>query len=353
MKDLLTDKETATILGISRPSLYKIVKTFDSDLTGKWKLEEGKDFEFVTRNGRRSRRARRFTEAGVEAIAAYIEKDKNGFLDFIKELLTRRRIKRKKTLVSRRITQEFVESAEDFIIKNELAFVPKKSTIYILQTNGIGYKNTLDRLRKEGSAEGPEALEIDKHFVLIEEERLWSQKGIARMAINMREKSSVKKSRARTAWMDAVGLVVEDCFKREIKRLKAAPKNIDKAISAAKRATGETCEVTGRKRTQGNRLQLDGHHLFDRNTRPDLADLHENILVVEGNVHSDFHSWKGAGKCEPKDFLEYLDTCRLDLVDLDDSASARRYNKLVVRLENLQKNFKDNHLRYQGDLIRY
>ena len=37
------------------------------------------------------------------------------------------------------------------------------------------------------------------------------------------------------------------------------------------------------------------------------ADLIDNILVVEGSIHSEFHSWnKGREECCPKDFLDFL-----------------------------------------------
>tara|TARA_Y100000746_G_C15446313_1_gene425149 strand:- start:9 stop:1049 length:1041 start_codon:yes stop_codon:yes gene_type:complete len=346
MRELLTDKETAKILHKTTTSLYKTVDFFDSRDDDEWDLKEGEHFEFV-KGGDFAYRPRRFTEEGVEALARYYEeKGKVSIIDSVLDALFQRRIRRKRMLVSRRITQEFIEAVPPPEIKGELAFVQRKTTINILQTNGKGLNNSEERLFQAGSLDGQEGLEIDKHFALSEDgQKTWSQKGIASIAIDMSRNSRI--SKARKAWMDAVGDVVEDCFSTEVKRISAAPLRIEKVISAAKKSAGQRCQVSGKRKTRTSQIQLHGHHLFDQATRPDLADLHENILVVEGNIHSEFHSWKKKESCEPKDFLNFLSDVRLDLVDPENKAAARRYNKLVARLTKLQKNYEGNHLKYK------
>ncbi len=346
MRELLTDKETAKILHKTTTSLYKTVDFFDSRNDDEWELIEGEHFEFA-KGGDFAYRPRRFTEEGVEALARYYEETgKISIIDSVLDALLQRRIRRKRMLVSRRITQEFIEAVTPPEIKGELAFVQRKTTINILQTNGKGLNNSEERLFEAGSLDGQEALELDKHFALSEDgQKIWSQKGIASIAIDMRRNSRI--SKARKAWMDAVGDVVEDCFSTEVKRICSAPLRIEKVISAAKKSAGQRCQVSGKRKTRTNQIQLDGHHLFDKATRPDLADLHENILVVEGNIHSEFHSWKKKESCEPKDFLDFLSNVRLDLVDPENKAATRRYNKLVARLTKLQRNYEDNHLKYK------
>ncbi len=345
MRELLTDKETAKILRKTRTTLYKTVDFFDAHDDDEWELIEGEHFEFV-KGGDPAYRPRRFTEEGVEALARYYEeKFKISILESVLDALFQRRKRRKRMLVSRRITQEFIEAVPPPLIQGDLAFVQRKTTINILQTNGKGFNNSEERLFQAGSLEGQEGLEIDKHFALNEEsEKLWSQKGIASIAVDMSRNSRITK--ARKAWVDAVGEVVEDCFKTEVKRICAAPLRIEKVIDAAKKSSGYRCQVSGKRKTKTSQFQLHGHHLFDQATRPDLADLHENILVVEGNIHSEFHSWKKKESCEPKDFLNFLSEVRLDLIDPESNAASKRYNKLVARLTKLQKNYEGNHLRY-------
>ena len=342
-RDLLTDRETARILGKQINTLYKTVDFFDSDDKDEWDLVEGEHFEFTTRSG--DYRERRFYEEGVEALAEYFDRNTPGIIKLVGEALTHRRRKRKQMLVSRRITQELIESGSLLEVRGELGFVGRKTCINVLQTNGRGINNSIDRLSHSGMLDGEEGLEIEKHFLLSEVgEKIWSQKGLASMAIDMSHNSSINK--ARKAWVGAVGEVVEDCFKIEIKRLAAAPLRIDQAIAKAKRAVRDTCQVTGKKKARGKDLSLDGHHLFDKCNRSDLADFSDNILVVESSIHSDFHSWKGGSGCEPKDFLNYSSEIRGDLFDSSNSRSMERFNRLTVKLTQLQKNYENNHLRY-------
>ena len=108
MRDLLTDKETAKILGKRIDRLYKDVDYFDKYDDDEWELNEGEHFELVAKKG--IIKERRFYEEGVEALARYYEKDQSGILSIVIEALTHRRRRRKKMLVSRRITQELIES---------------------------------------------------------------------------------------------------------------------------------------------------------------------------------------------------------------------------------------------------
>jgi hypothetical protein len=344
MRDLLTDKETARILGKRIDTLYKTIDFFDSDDKDEWQLVEGEHFEFTTKTG--EYRERRFYEEGVEALAEYFDRNTPGLIKLVAEALTHRRRRRKQMLVSRRITQELIETGSLLEVRGELGFVSRKTCINILQTNGLGINNSIERLCQTGLLDGQEGLELEQHFLLSEEgERIWSQRGLASMAIDMCNNSSINKSRK--AWVGAVGEVVEDCFKSEIKRLAAAPLRIDKAIAKAKRAARDTCQVTGKKKARGKELSLDGHHLFDRHNRPDLADFHDNILVVESSIHADFHSWRGGGGCEPRHFLQYSSEIRGDLFDSSNSRAMERFNGLTVRLTQLQRNYENNHLRYR------
>lgn len=344
MRDLLTDRETAKILGKRVNSLYKIVDAFDANPDDEWDLVEGEHFEFIgapiaSENGKR---ARRFTEEGIEAIARYIEaKEKSGILNWFRDKLFQAKQKRKQLLVSRRITQEFMDVGGELVIQGDLAFVTRKTTVSILQTNYKGLNNSWERLRLAGTEEGEEALEQHKDFLENEERTLLiSQRGIARVARDMRTNSKITK--ARQAWIEAVGDVVEDCFRSEIKYL---TQGVDEAIKRAKRAAGNRCEVTGKKSSRHNHIDLAGHHLFDRCSRPDLADLPDNILVILPDLHREFHSWV-SDRCTPNDFLRFLETARADLFDPVNAMHRKRIQALTRRLKRLQQEREGSHLRY-------
>lgn len=349
MRDYLTDQETAKLLGKRIDQLYLIVDAFDAIPDDQWELSEGEHFEFVsTGTDPQGRRKRRFTEEGVEALARYLEStETQGLLKKILDKLTNWKTRRKQLLVSRRITQEFLTVGESLVFSGNRAFVPKKTTVAILQTNHKGFNNAWGRVRTAGQLEGSEAIELDKHFTLDDEKNLYfSEMGIARIAMDMKQNSTINQSRK--AWMDAVGEVVERCFQAEVKHLQAAPKRIDEAVKKAKRAAKWRCEVTGQSKKAHNSLELDGHHLFDRRNRPDLADATANILVLRPDLHDEFHSWKTSASCCPQDFIEFITVVRGDLFDPVNSRVMARHQRLVHRLMLLQANYENNHLRYHG-----
>jgi len=344
MRDLLTDTEAARILGKRRPQLYRIVDKFDQDPDDEWELEEGVHFEFAgpAVPGTDGKRPRRFTEEGIEALARYIEAhERSGLLQAVKERLFQVTKKRKQLLVSRRITQEFVEAGGTVEIRGQLAFVTRKSTVAILQTNYKCLGNSWERLRMAGTAEGEQALEIGKDFLESEERQLlFSQRGVAAVARDMRANSKITK--ARQAWIEAVGEVVESCFQAEIRYL---TDGAERAIKRAKSAAGHRCEVTGKKSSRQTRIDLAGHHLFDRSSRPDLIDLTDNILVIVPDLHRDFHNWK-PGACCPNDFLKFINSARSDLFDPVNSRSMTRLHNLTRRLNRLQNEREGDKLRY-------
>lgn len=344
MRDLLSDKETARILGKRIDRLYRIVDAFDADPDDEWNLEEGIHFEFSgpAVPGSTGKRPRRFSEEGIEAIARYLESnEQQGFLDWVRERLFQAKKKRKQLLVSRRITQEFIEAGGSIEIRGALAFVTRRSTVSILQTNHLGFNNAWERLRIAGTAEGEEALEINKDFLENDERQLLlSQRGIAAVARDMHRNSRITK--ARQAWIEAVGEVVESCFQAEIRYL---TEGADRAVKRAKAAAGHRCEVTGKKSSRQTRIDLAGHHLFDRTSRPDLVDLADNVLVILPELHRDFHSWK-PGPCCPNDFIKFISTARADLFDPVNSRSMARLHSLTRRLNRLQTEREGKNVRY-------
>lgn len=347
MRDYLTDRETAKILGKRIDSLYKIVDEFDRDPDDEWALEEGVHFEdagpgALNKDGQR-RRLRRFSEEGVEALARYVEAtEKTGVLGWFRERLFHAKKKRKQLLVARRVTQEFIDGVDDLVISGDLAFVSRRTTVAILQTNYQGLNNSWRRLRLAGTADGEDALQLDRDFIETDGRQiLISQKGIRRVADDMLKNSRITKSRQ--AWIQAVGEVAEGCIELEIRHL---TEGVSRAIERAKNAAGKRCEVTGVKTFRQRQIDLDGHHLFDRRSRPDLADFPDNILVLTGEIHREFHGWK-PGPCAPRDFLCYLETVRADLFDPVNARSLKRMQALTRRLNRLQVHEAEGRPRYR------
>ena len=202
MRELLADSESAKILGIKINQLYETVDFFDKYDDDPWDLVEGEHFEFIQSTG--DYQERRFTEEGVEAIAMDHEGDREGVVARVMEMFAHSKRKRKQMLVLRRITQELIEANGIVYASGELLFVDRRTSINVLQTNGLGINNAVERLVKSDSLDGQEGLEIEKHFVLDESgEKAWSQKGLASIDMDMKVNSAITKTRG--AWVSAVG----------------------------------------------------------------------------------------------------------------------------------------------------
>jgi hypothetical protein len=346
-RDAFSDKEAAKMLGITPSKLYRICDFFDSDPNDPWELIEGEFFEFEPGQARK----RRFYEEGVMALAKYLEETEGGgFLARLKEFFTHHRARVTRALVQRRIIQ-VTQDRSVLEIRGDLLFLQQRSVVRILGTNGRGMAGAVRRIQEESAGlDGAEGLEIDVHFADIDGggQRHWSQRGIARLARTMHDKGRITK--ARRAWVKAVADVAEDCFAVQRKLLESHEAKVKAAKERARKKAGR-CAVTQKKPSAADQspIELDVHHLFDSSSRPDLASLDENLLVITTALHRNFHKWMGSRSCEPQDFVDYL--LRNELTHFEGSVATRRQQeqrqqKLIHRLELLQARFEGNRLLY-------
>ena len=335
------------MLGIPVSKLYRICDFFDSDPDDPWDLNEGDFFEYEPGQARK----RRFYEEGVMAIAKYLEETEGGgFLARLKEFFTHHRARVTRALVQRRIIQ-VTQDRSSLVIRGDLVFLQQRSVVRVLGTNGKGMSGTLRRIDEESSGlDGAEGLEIDVHFADFEdaEGRHWSQRGIARLARTMQERGRITK--ARKAWVKAVADVAEDCFEVQRKVLESHEARVKAAMTRV-RNKAKHCAVTQQKPNAADRnpIELEAHHLFDAASRPDLAALEDNLLVISSALHRNFHKWMGSRPCDPKDFVDYL--LRNELTHFEGSPSTRarqeaRQQQLMHRLEMLQARYEGNRLLY-------
>jgi AraC-like DNA-binding protein len=335
------------MLGIPVTKLYGICRKFDGDLNDEWDLIEGEFFEYEPGQARK----RRFYEEGVMAIAKYLEKTEGGsFLARLKEFFTHHRVRVTRALVQRRIIQ-VTQDRSTLVIRGDLVFLQQRAVVRVLGTNGKGMAGTLRRIEEESAGlEGAEGLEIDIHFADFDDVkgRHWSQRGITRLARTMHERGRI--TEARKAWVKAVADVAEDCFEVQRKVLESHEARVNAAMGRA-RSKAKACAVTQQKPNEADRnpIELEVHHLFDAATRPDLAALDDNLLVISSALHRNFHKWMGKSPCEPKDFVDYLLHNELTHFEGSTSTSTRqqkRQQKLIHSLELLQARYEGNRLLY-------
>lgn len=338
---LMSAEETAKILGVTLNRLYKVCADFDKRNDDQWDLVEGIDFEWLNKQAK----TRRFYEEGAMAIAKYIqETDTSGIFGFlidnVIERLTNRRRRIREMLVRRRVIAE-VPSLEGIILRGDLVFIDRPRAIRILQTNGKGLNAAAKREQDNNSLDGREQFVPGEHYDEIDNAQYWSQRGLVRIATNMSE-NLVKKSRK--AWVSAVAEVYEDAIEQQRKYLESLDTKVQKAMTQAKTLAKGKCQVTLEKLKPHEPFDLHVHHLFDRATRPDIAALHENLLVMHEDLHNGFHRWH-KGKCEPKHFVEYLTT--VEAWRFETPQKLRYFHHITNRLEKLQKMFEGHYVKCQ------
>lgn len=334
--DLLSDDETAQILGIAKARLYNICAFFDEHKDDQWDLIEGEHFEWLSKNIG----TRRFYEEGAMAVAKFLEEtDTSGFfasfIDAVIERFTHRRKRTRQMLVRRRVIQEF-QDLSGVVVKGNLVFLERPRVIRILGTNGKGLNSASKREQENCGLKGREPMEIGEHFDTIDDIQHWSQRGLARIAQNMSENLGDK---ARKAWTEAVHEIIEDAVNQQKKYLDSFDARVKKAMDQAKAAANRKCQVSLVRQTPADPFDMHAHHLFDKATRPDLAAFHDNLLVMHKDIHCGFHNWHGSASCEPKDFVEYITT--VESWRFETKSMSEHMHKLINRLEKLQRDFEN------------
>ena len=331
---LIPDVETAKILNIKLKKLYYYCDRFDENSSDEWELIEGEHFEWLSKDIRK----RLFYENGAMAIAKYMQEKVQenrvlGFLDNVREALTNRRKKVRQQLVKRRIYSEFA-TLDDATVRGELVFLGRKQIIKILATNGKGLNYAIRREQENANLSGREPMEIGVHFDTIDRETQWSQRGVARIAQNMAENLQQK---SRRAWVDAVYEIVQDAVREQKLFLEGSKARVARTMKQAKEAARNTCQVTLKQRTAANPFNLAAHHLFDKSSRPDIADELSNLLVMQEEIHIGFHRCHGSKACEPSDFIDYITSVEIERFSTQ--KQQKHLTALVNRLERIQKTY--------------
>ncbi len=336
---LLSDQETAKILKIRINKLYEICSFFDDKQDDEWDLIEGEHFEWV----RKDVGKRKFYEAGAVAIAKYMytiadQRFLAGLVNEVIEAFTHRRKRIRRHLLRRKVAIEFA-SLNDAKITKELVFLARPKIIRILETNGKGLNASIRRIQDNDSLEGKQQLKPDEDYKVIDDLQHWSQRGIAKLAEDMTINHKKQRRSSRQAWTETAFEEIEDAIEKQREYLESSESRIRKAIDKAKRLADNRCQVSLKKRTPSHPFDLHAHHLFDKASRPDLADVLENLLVMHSEIHQGFHQWHGCESCEPRDFIEYL--LHAEGAIFESNKNAKNLDLIIHKLERVQSFFED------------
>jgi hypothetical protein len=330
----IKDKELGQALEISLENIYEICDFFDSDPNDDWELKENEHFQWSNK----SLGQRRFSPSGAFEICKYLEtKEQNKIWKRFRRWLTRRDARLRSMLVVKKIVEiiddvEFIDRSKSVIIQNDRAYLRPRYTRELL---GLGRRQ--DILNRAFEAEQKEVnrepLQIDKHFIIHEDQVCFAGAGIARIGENL---GTTLTQKHRREWCILVAEKTPFALKKVFEDYHDWEKKIKKAMDKAKKDANRQCQITWEKITPANPFNLAVHHVFDKNNYPHLATEPNNLIVMNDNLHKDFHIWMGGTKvsCTVEDLEKYIETFSTSLFPDDDGEKMTKTLMRIKRIKN-------------------
>lgn len=307
IKFTISHDELANALDVTPGKLLKTIEFFDSDPNDEWDLVPDKDYIVV----KKALDLRKFSDKGALKIAYYFDAHvKKGFVGKIKELITGRAKKLRRSLAQKIIQDEFHESYDKIVQANGRNFVHKQCLRRILETNGQTINKALDHLQKTDPLE----IEVDfikRNFSDPKKERqgeqLWfSGKGSFLVSKHISENL---KDKARKNQCEAVSAEIAKALKLLDDDLKTAKQRIAKAKEHARKRDKNTCQVRKIKPSAANHMGLTVHHLYSAQSHYHLVATLDNLITIDDLIHHEFHvSWMGGfdKPCTVQDFIDFI-----------------------------------------------
>jgi hypothetical protein len=327
----IRDNELAQALEVSLERIYEICELFDQDPDDEWELNEGEHFTWASH----SLKQRRFSPEGAYEICKYInENEGRNLLRRFRRWLNGRDERLKQLLVEKKFI-EVIDRSEALVFNGGRAYMRPRYTRQLL---GLGRRqDILNRAFQQEikTTTKAEPLQLEKHFIKEEDAVCFSGMGISRVSANL---GVTLTNHHRRAWCQlvsqrSIAALQEVVDEREDRKLE-----IQKAMAKAKTAAKQTCQITGIKKGPANPFQLAVHHVYDQNNYPHLADHPHNLLVMQGNIHKDFHQWLGgfSVSCTVDDLERYIETFSSSLFP-NSAYSGKRMAKALKRIEKIRK----------------
>ena len=333
----IKDHELAEALETSLEHIYEICDFFDADPDDDWELKENEHFHWSNK----ALKQRRFSPSGAFEICKYIEKEeKNKIWKRFRRWLTRRDARLRQMLVVKKIVEvidnvEFIDNSKSVIIESGRAYLRPRYTRELL---GLGRRQ--DILNRAFEAEQQELtrepLQIGKHFIVNNDQVCFGGAGIARIGENLGKTLTQKHRRE---WCLLVAQKTPLALQQVVIDKKKFDEEVNKAMKKAKTDAKNQCQITWKKKGPANPFNLAVHHVFDRSNYPHLAAELHNLIVMDAEIHKDFHIWMGGMKvsCTVDDLEEYIQTFSNSLFPDDDG---EKMTKTLIRIQKIRKRIR-------------
>lgn len=294
-KFTIKEKELASALEISVKKLDEVIDFFDADPNDEWELKEHDHFIYINQTWKN----RMFSAQGAFAIAKYLDThEKKSIWDKIREFVTHHRQKIRNAFVKKTV----YENSSSLTQRNGRHFLSKKDTVAILSTSYARLNRSFETLRRSDRP-----LQIGVDFDDIEGVRYYSLNGFYQLSQNL---SQTLTSKDRQEWCKAIDVAGKSTFQAIIDAQASRQRKVAKAKTASRKRDKETCQITLTKKTKHNKdqLHLASHHIFSCKHYPHLEATVDNLITLEENIHSEFHSWNGGSSnpCTVDDLITFV-----------------------------------------------
>lgn len=321
----ITDKELAEALDITVDKLVDICEFFDSDPDDDWELLEGSHFEWGPYG------SRVFSPEGAIEICNYLEqnKDKRPLLKRWKRWLLQRDRKLKGLMIAKQIQEISSLGNGQLVFQSGRAFLAPKACRGVL---GLGKRQdilnrTFVEIQRSENVE-IEPMKIEEDFLVMEnDERFLSRSGLASVGRHLGVRLT---QRHRQEWVKVVADYAPKALMTLEKYEAERGARIKKVADRVKRQARGICQVTNRRKSV-HRFDLEVHHLFDKNTYPQFADMEINLIAIASDVHSHFHQWMGGTSvsCTVEDMERYIEEFNNSLFP---NGNAEQATKVAINL---------------------
>jgi hypothetical protein len=328
----ITASELADALDITLNHLVDICDLFDSDPKDDWELTEGTHFEWGPY------KARVFSAEGAVEICNYLESNQRErpLLKRWKRWLLKRDQHLKGLMLVKRI-QEISELDGQLVFKNGSAFLAPRACrdILSLGTRQDVLNRTFVEIQHSENTD-IEPLKIGSEFFEDEQNRRYfNRSGLASISKHLGVRHSQKH---RQEWLRVVAEYASPALEAIEKHEADRADRIKTAMDRVRRQARGRCQLTGRRQSIC-KFNLTVHHLFDKNSYPNLADVEVNLIAIGDDIHNHFHQWMGGSSvsCTVEDLERYVEEFSNSLFP---DGNAEQATKVAIYLSKAKKNLK-------------
>lgn len=286
-------KQLAEALEITQKRLDQIIAIFDADPNDAWELKENEHFIFVSKRWKE----RMFSQQGAFAVAKYMDTiEKKTLWGKVREFVTKHDAKIRNAFVRQKVQ----ENCSSLTLRNNRHFLSKADVARILCTTSARLDKAFEAVKISSSP-----MAIDEDFAEIDGVRYYSLAGLDKLSRNL---SITLKDKDRQAWCKAVKVDGIKTLNRLIDEETAQDKKIQAAMKVARQRDKERCQITGKKPTSHNRMNMAVHHIYSRKHYPNLAMSVDNLVTLTEAVHHEFHTWNGGfdKACTIDDLIRFV-----------------------------------------------